>query len=133
MNMLASSGWTGAVGPPRGNTTSPKTREVLALVSRLAQTNVTVTLIGETGTGKDVTARHLHAQSPRAKKPFVVFDCGAVPPNLMESELFGHERGAFTGAFGTHVGALERARGGTLFLDELGELPLELQSRLLRV
>jgi transcriptional regulator with PAS, ATPase and Fis domain len=119
--------------PPRPTAVSPRSREVLELVSRLAQTNVTVALVGETGTGKDVTARLLHAQSPRSKRPFVVFDCGAVPPNLMESELFGHERGAFTGAYGTHVGALERASGGTLFLDELGELPLELQSRLLRV
>ena len=106
---------------------------VLERVARLAPTSVTVTLIGETGTGKDVTARLIHARSPRAVLPFVVFDCGAVPPNLMESELFGHERGAFTGAHAAHVGALERARGGTLFLDEIGELPLELQSRLLRV
>jgi transcriptional regulator with PAS, ATPase and Fis domain len=113
--------------------TSPRTREVLDLVARLANSNVTVALVGETGTGKDVTARLIHARSARAKRPFVVFDCGAVPANLMESELFGHERGAFTGAHAVHVGALERARGGTLFLDELGELPLELQSRLLRV
>ena len=108
-------------------------REALDLVHRLAPTNVTVALIGETGTGKDVTAHLIHDLSPRAACPFVVFDCGAVPANLMESELFGHERGAFTGAHATHVGALERARGGTLFLDEIGELPLELQSRLLRV
>jgi DNA-binding NtrC family response regulator len=113
--------------------TSTKTRHVLQLVARLAPANVTVTLVGETGTGKDVTARLIHAQSPRASRPFVVFDCGAVPAALMESELFGHERGSFTGAYGTHLGALERAAGGTLFLDELGELPLELQSRLLRV
>jgi transcriptional regulator with PAS, ATPase and Fis domain len=113
--------------------TSPRSRQVHELILRLAQSNVTVTLIGETGTGKDVTARLIHAESSREKRPFVVFDCGAVPPNLMESELFGHERGAFTGAVAVHQGALERARGGTLFLDELGELPLELQSRLLRV
>jgi DNA-binding NtrC family response regulator len=108
-------------------------RAALDLVARLAPTNVTVALSGETGTGKDVTARLLHARSPRARQPFVVFDCGAVPANLVESELFGHERGAFTGAHSAHVGALERASGGTLFLDEIGELPIELQSRLLRV
>jgi transcriptional regulator with PAS, ATPase and Fis domain len=108
-------------------------RVALDLVARLAPTNVTVALFGETGTGKDVTARLIHARSPRSRFPFVVFDCGAVPANLMESELFGHERGAFTGAHSAHVGMLERASGGTLFLDEIGELPIELQSRLLRV
>src|SRR5262249_1806056 len=90
-------------------------------------------LIGETGTGKDVTAHAVHEASARANAPFVVFDCGAVPPNLVESELFGHERGAFTGAHSEHQGAFERAEGGTLFLDEIGELPLDLQTRLLRV
>jgi transcriptional regulator with PAS, ATPase and Fis domain len=108
-------------------------KQVQELIARLAPTNVTVVLMGETGVGKDVTAHLIHGNSPRATKPFVVFDCGSVPPNLMESELFGHERGAFTGAYGAHVGVFERARGGTVFLDELGELPLELQSRLLRV
>jgi two-component system, NtrC family, response regulator HydG len=103
------------------------------LVDRLGPTNVTVAVLGETGSGKDVIARSLHAKSPRVDRPFVVFDCGAVAPNLIESELFGHERGAFTGAVAVHMGALERAHGGTLFLDEIGELPLELQPRLLRV
>ena len=107
--------------------------EVYSLVGRLAPTDVTVTLIGETGTGKDVLAHMIHGMSPRAGAPFVVFDCGAVPANLVESELFGHERGAFTGAHADHAGAFERAQGGTLFLDEIGELPLELQPRLLRV
>jgi DNA-binding NtrC family response regulator len=106
--------------------------DALALIRRLAPTNVTVTLTGETGTGKDVMAHLIHDSSPRAAQPFVVFDCGAVPPNLMESELFGHERGAFTGAHADHQGAFERAEGGTLFLDEIGELPLDLQPRLLR-
>jgi transcriptional regulator with PAS, ATPase and Fis domain len=106
--------------------------EVFSLVSRLAPTDVTLTLTGETGTGKDVFAHLIHDLSPRAGKPFVVFDCGAVPANLVESELFGHERGAFTGAHAEHPGAFERAKGGTLFLDEIGELPLELQPRLLR-
>jgi DNA-binding NtrC family response regulator len=108
-------------------------KQVQDLIGRLAPTSVTVVLMGETGVGKDVTAHLIHDSSVRANKPFVVFDCGSVPPNLMESELFGHERGAFTGAYGVHVGVFERARGGTVFLDELGELPLELQSRLLRV
>ncbi len=106
--------------------------EIFSVVGRLAPTDVTVTLTGETGTGKDVFAHLLHELSPRVRQPFVVFDCGAVPANLMESELFGHERGAFTGAHAEHPGAFERAAGGTLFLDEIGELPLELQPRLLR-
>jgi len=107
--------------------------DVFSVVSRLAPTDVTVTLMGETGTGKDVFAHLIHDSSPRAGEPFVVFDCGAVPANLVESELFGHERGAFTGAHAEHPGAFERAEAGTLFLDEIGELPIELQPRLLRV
>jgi DNA-binding NtrC family response regulator len=106
--------------------------EVFASLRRLASSRVTLTFCGETGTGKDVFAHAVHDASPRARSPFVVFDCGAVPPNLVESELFGHERGAFTGAHAEHAGAFERARGGTLFLDEIGELPLDLQPRLLR-
>jgi DNA-binding NtrC family response regulator len=112
---------------------APAMQEVYAVMNRLAPTGVTVTLIGETGTGKDVFARAIHELSPRASAPFVVFDCGAVAPNLVESELFGHERGAFTGAHSEHAGAFERASGGTLLLDEIGELPLDLQPRLLRV
>ncbi len=108
-------------------------RRVLDLLEPLARSEVTVTLIGETGTGKDVLARTIHQLSPRRDGPFVVFDCGAVATNLAESELLGHERGAFTGAIGAHAGAFERAHGGTLFLDEIGELPLELQTRLLRL
>ncbi|HKQ69465.1 MAG TPA: sigma-54 dependent transcriptional regulator [Polyangiaceae bacterium] len=107
--------------------------EVLELVSRFATTDVTVTLTGETGTGKDLLAHALHEQSDRASGPFVVFDCGSVAANLAESELLGHERGSFTGALAAHEGAFERAHGGTLFLDEVGELPLDLQPRLLRV
>src|SRR2546423_866701 len=106
--------------------------EVFELVGGLARTAVTITLTGETGTGKDVLARAIHEQSLRAAGPFVVFDCGAIAPNLAESELFGHERGAFTGALAKHPGVFERARGGTLFLDEIGELPLDLQPKLLR-
>jgi DNA-binding NtrC family response regulator len=107
-------------------------QNLFAVVSRLAATDVTVTLTGETGTGKDVFAHLIHDSGPRADEAFVVFDCGAVPANLVESELFGHERGAFTGAHAEHPGAFERAEGGTLFLDEIGELPLDLQPRLLR-
>jgi transcriptional regulator with PAS, ATPase and Fis domain len=111
---------------------SPAMVGVLTDLARLAPSDVTLTLIGETGTGKDVLARAIHDASARARNPFVVFDCGAVAPNLMESELFGHEKGSFTGAHAEHTGAFERAAGGTLFLDEIGELPLDLQPRLLR-
>jgi len=108
-------------------------RRTCALLAKLAPTELTVTLIGETGTGKEVLARAVHACSKRADKPFVVFDCGAVAPTLIESELFGHKRGAFTGAVAEHRGAVERAQGGTLLLDEIGELSLDLQPKLLRV
>lgn len=107
-------------------------QQVLATLRRLAQTELTITIVGETGTGKDVMAQGIHEHSRRQSGPFVVFDCGAVAANLAESELFGHERGAFTGALAAYSGAFERANGGTLFLDEVGELPMELQPRLLR-
>jgi DNA-binding NtrC family response regulator len=112
---------------------SPAMQDVFAILLRLAPTPLTITFFGETGTGKDVLARSTHEQSVRGSGPFVVFDCEAIAPNLVESELFGHERGAFTGAHNAHAGAFERANGGTLFLDEVGELPLDLQPRLLRV
>jgi len=111
---------------------SPAMHKVFDVLERLARTEVTVTLVGETGAGKDVLARALHEHSARASGPFVVFDCGSVAANLAESELLGHERGAFTGAVSAHPGAFERAQGGTLFLDEVAELPLDLQPRLLR-
>jgi two-component system, NtrC family, response regulator HydG len=111
---------------------SPAMRDVFTTLRRLAPTDVTVTLVGETGAGKDVLARSVHAASARAESPLVIFDCGSVAPNLVESELLGHERGAFTGAVTTHAGAFQRAHGGTLLLDEIGELPLALQPRLLR-
>ncbi len=100
--------------------------------SRLAQSAVPVIIEGETGTGKEVLAESLHEMSPRAQKPFVVFDCTAVPPSLVESELFGHERGAFTGATALRRGVFEQAHGGTLFIDEIGDLELSLQPKLLR-
>lgn len=102
-------------------------------LARYALSDITLTLYGETGAGKDRLARELHARGKRAQGPFIVLDCGAVVATLAESELFGHERGSFTGAVSAYAGAFERANGGTLFLDELGELPLELQPRLLRV
>jgi DNA-binding NtrC family response regulator len=107
-------------------------QDVFEVLDRVARTDVTVSFVGETGSGKDVLARGLHEASPRAEGPIVVFDCGAVAANLAESELLGHERGAFTGAVSAHAGAFERAHGGTLFLDEIAELPLDLQPRLLR-
>ncbi len=111
---------------------SPAMHELFDMLDRFARTDVTVTLAGETGSGKDRIAHALHQESLRASGPMVVFDCGSVAANLAESELLGHERGAFTGAVSAHAGAFERAHGGTLFLDEIAELPLELQPRLLR-
>ncbi len=108
-------------------------REVFSVLERIAPTELTVLLTGETGTGKELVSRAIHQRSPRKSGPFVVFDCGAVARNLIESELFGHERGAFTGAVAPRAGVFEQAHGGTIFLDELGELPLELQPALLRV
>ena len=110
-----------------------KMREIYGILEKIAPTNATVVIEGETGTGKEVIAHTLHKMSLRAKKPFVVFDCGAVPESLIESELFGHEKGSFTGAIMTRQGLFELAQGGTIFLDELGELSLELQPKLLRV
>jgi DNA-binding NtrC family response regulator len=108
-------------------------RRVFELVEKVAPTEATVLLTGESGTGKEVAARTIHEHSRRAAGPFVVVDCAALPPTLIESELYGHERGAFTGADRARVGAFEAAAGGTLFLDEIGELPLDLQTRLLGV
>jgi DNA-binding NtrC family response regulator len=110
-----------------------KMREIYAILEKISPTDATVVVEGETGTGKDVVARTIHQQSKREGGPFMVFDCGAVPENLIESELFGHEKGSFTGAHNMRQGVFEMAHGGTVFLDELGELQLDLQPKLLRV
>jgi chemotaxis protein methyltransferase CheR len=106
---------------------------VMYRVEQVASTNASVLLLGETGTGKELVARAIHHQSRRANRKFVVVNCGALPPSLIESELFGRDRGAFTGAHTSQPGRFELADGGTIFLDEIGELPLELQPKLLRV
>jgi DNA-binding NtrC family response regulator len=111
---------------------SPQMREIFALIPRVAKAQVPVLIEGESGTGKELVAEAIQQHSTRANKPFVIFDCSAVPPDLAESELFGHVRGAFTGATHTRPGVFEQANGGTLFLDEIGELPLDLQPKLLR-
>jgi transcriptional regulator with GAF, ATPase, and Fis domain len=112
---------------------SPRLRELQGNILRAAQTNSTVLIIGETGTGKELVARAMHQNSPRARQPFMAVNCAALAETLLESELFGHERGAFTGASAQKKGRLEVAAGGTVFLDEIGEMPLQLQVKLLRV
>jgi DNA-binding NtrC family response regulator len=112
---------------------SPAMQEVYDLIGKVAPTSAPVLLVGESGTGKELAAQALHQLSRRSRGPFVPLNCGAVAPGLMESELFGHERGSFTGAARQHKGLFERAGGGTLFLDEITEMPLELQVKLLRV
>jgi len=111
---------------------SPAMRHVFATVAKIAPADSTVLLEGETGTGKGLVADVIHRQGARADGPFVVIDCASIAPTLIESELFGHERGAFTGAQAARAGAFESANGGTIFLDEIGELPLDLQAKLLR-
>lgn len=112
--------------------TSLKMRQIFGLLEKISPSMATVVIEGETGTGKDLVARAIHENSSRKNRPFVVFDCGSVAPNLIESELFGHEKGAFTGAVKSRRGSFEEAGGGTIFLDEIGELTLDLQPKLLR-
>jgi len=133
-------------GPTRGTTAlrvddsalrlignSPSMQKVRDLIGRVAPTDSTVLICGESGCGKELVAESIHAMSPRADKPFLAINCAAIPATLIEAELFGHERGSFTGAMRTREGVFERAGGGTLLLDEITEMPLDLQSRLLRV
>lgn len=112
---------------------SPLMKKLFEKIEKVAPTNSTVLVLGESGTGKELVARSLHEQSPRYKAPLISVNCAAIPETLIESELFGHEKGAFTGAVTHRTGLIEAANGGTLFLDEIGELPLEAQARLLRV
>jgi two-component system nitrogen regulation response regulator GlnG len=112
---------------------APAMQEVFRAIGRLSQSNVTVLITGESGTGKELVARALHKHSPRADQPFIALNTAAIPKDLLESELFGHERGAFTGAQAMRRGRFEQAEGGTLFLDEIGDMPFDLQTRLLRV
>lgn len=111
---------------------SRKMRQIFAILEKISKTHASVIIEGETGTGKDLVAKAIHEHSPRRSHPFLVFDCTGVAPNLIESELFGHEKGAFTGAIRSRPGIFEGAKGGTVFLDELGELPIDLQPKLLR-
>src|SRR6201999_1779874 len=120
-------------GSPRLVGTSAGMDRVRTLISKVAPTQSTVLILGETGTGKELVARAVHDQSPRAREPFVAINCGALPESLIESELFGHRKGAFTGADEHRVGLFEVAHGGTIFLDEIGEVPKAMQAKLLRV
>ena len=119
--------------PPEIIGEAPAMQEVFRAIGRLSRSNITVLITGESGTGKELVARALHRHSPRADQPFIAINTAAIPRDLLESELFGHERGAFTGAQAARQGRFEQANGGTLFLDEIGDMPAELQTRLLRV
>jgi transcriptional regulator with PAS, ATPase and Fis domain len=111
----------------------PVMEKILSISQRVASTDSTVLIMGESGTGKELIARFIHANSKRANQPFIAVNCGAIPPDLLESEMFGHERGAFTGAVGTRMGMFQLANGGSIFLDEIGEMSATLQVKLLRV
>src|SRR3712207_8143185 len=123
--------------PPRSTlfpyTTLFRSQDVYRVLARLMQTDLTVMITGESGTGKELVARALHDYGKRRKGPFVPVNMAAIPRDLIESDLFGHEKGAFTGATARNAGRFEQAEGGTLFLDEIGDMPMEAQTRLLRV
>ncbi|MDP5008793.1 MAG: nitrogen regulation protein NR(I) [Glaciimonas sp.] len=123
----------GAAETPEILGQAPAMQDVFRAIGRLSQSHVTVLITGESGTGKELVARALHKHSPRASQPFIALNTAAIPKDLLESELFGHERGAFTGAQASRRGRFEQAEGGTLFLDEIGDMPFDLQTRLLRV
>src|SRR5205807_8032510 len=107
-------------------------RDIFRRIGKVAGTDISVLVTGETGTGKELIAREIHRRGPRKSGPFVAINCGAIPENLLESELFGHSKGAFTGAVGARAGRFQAATGGTLFLDEIGDMPPSLQVKLLR-
>src|SRR5499427_2275685 len=111
----------------------PAMKKLMAQIERVAASETRVCILGETGTGKELVARAIHEKSPRREHPFITLNCAAVPAELIESELFGHEKGSFTGAAGRHLGKFEQADGGTLFLDEIGDMPVAMQAKLLRV
>jgi len=121
------------LGKPEIVWTGDTMRKLMAQIERVAASETRVCILGETGTGKELVARTLHEKSPRASGPFVTLNCAAVPSELIETELFGHEKGSFTGAAGRHIGKFEQADGGTLFLDEIGDMPQPMQAKLLRV
>ena len=132
-NLLLREEYAARYGFPRIVGEHPAMKEASQMTQRVAATDSTVLLLGESGTGKELFARAIHHLSPRANQPFVALNCAAIPEGLVENELFGHERGAYTGAGARKIGKLELAHRGTLFLDEIGELPLAIQSKLLRV
>ena len=132
-NLILKEGAPGGSGPPKIIGSAPATRHAMEQIQKVAGGKTTVLLHGESGTGKEVFARALHALSPRREKAFVAINCAAIPRELLESELFGHERGAFTGAVEKRIGRFELADRGTLFLDEIGDMDLSLQSKMLRV
>src|SRR6201996_9834949 len=119
------------VGSLLGSSTAMQ--EIFRLIERVGPTDASVLLTGESGSGKELAAQSIHECSARRGKPFIAINCGAIPPGLIEAELFGYEKGSFTGAVRAHAGVFERAQGGTLLLDEVTEMPLDMQTRLLRV
>lgn len=135
LNLIAqhACGWPGEAEQSGPVASAPVSRQLLELAARVARSDSTVLISGESGTGKEVLARYIHQQSPRASGPFIAINCAAIPENMLEATLFGHEKGAFTGAVAAQPGKFELADGGTLLLDEISEMPMALQAKLLRV